>query len=624
MNFIKCFIWIFAVGLAQTSLAANAFGVSDSQRRVTLDEQIYFFEDPNHEQTLNTVLKLPGDVWQQNTNEQVNFGYSDSTYWLKFSLHNHDQQMLDRIIEIGYAVLDHVDVYLVRDKEYTNHIILGDKYPFYERLMQNRNFLIPVRFDVNEKIDFYIKLKTSSSVQVPIDIWDPIDFHQVDQSRVIFQGIYFGIALVMILYNLFVYLAVSEKTYLHYVAYITCMPLFLASLNGLNFQYLWPTAIWWNDQSIVFFLNGTVLFGTFFSIRFLSLKPGTHLWINRYLNTVAWLAGIFMIGSLLFTYRTMIHPTIYVAVIACFSLLLISIYRCIQGDVSARYFTVAWTAMLSGGIVLALNKFTILPQNVFTESATQIGSALEIILLSIALADRLNQEKRKAFTAQQEALEHEREARYAQEETLKVQKEANTMLEQRVSERTAELNELNAKLLELNATDSLTGLKNRGYFDDKFQHYYTTAYRLQKPLSILIIDIDHFKQFNDNYGHLVGDECLVMVSEAIDYIVSRPQDITSRYGGEEFVVLLPDTDQQGAYMVAEKIRKKVSETPFQIASDELTVTVSIGTNSIVPVHSEDRSAMFDQADEALYTAKNRGRNQVASYHQDQQTDHSTS
>jgi len=77
-------------------------------------------------------------------------------------------------------------------------------------------------------------------------------------------------------------------------------------------------------------------------------------------------------------------------------------------------------------------------------------------------------------------------------------------------------------------------------------------------------------------------------------------------------------------MVAEKIRKKVSETPFQIASDELTVTVSIGTNSTVPVHSEDRSAMFDQADEALYTAKNRGRNQVASYHQDQQADHSTS
>jgi len=356
-----------------------------------------------------------------------------------------------------------------------------------------------------------------------------------------------------------------------------------------------------------------VVFGTFFSLRFLSLKREAHRWIYRSLHAVAWLAALLMVCSLLFTYQTMIRPTIYVAVTACIALLIAGIYRCIQGDVSARYFTVAWTAMLSGGIVLALNKFTLLPQNVITESATQIGSALEIILLSIALADRLNQEKRKAFNAQIEALEHEREARQAQEETLKIQKEANQMLEQRVNERTSELAELNAQLIELNAKDALTGLKNRGYFDEKFQHYYTTAYRLQKPLSLLIIDIDHFKQFNDNHGHLVGDECLVMVATAIKQVISHPEDITCRYGGEEFVVILPETDQHGAYQVAEKIRQKVAETPFQIAAEQLQVTVSVGTNSLVPVTSENRNQMFDQADEALYKAKNQGRNQVAGY-----------
>ncbi|MFC3153068.1 7TM diverse intracellular signaling domain-containing protein [Litoribrevibacter euphylliae] len=609
-------IWIVSllVLLCSSQLHAKDYlSLNENQRRLSLEDAVYFIEDPNHQITFTALQSTPHDQWQKNQGNQVNFGYSDSSYWLKFSLRNEDAMAFERVLEIGYAVLDHIDVYLVRNGTYTDHFILGDKIPFYERLVQNRNFLIPMRFEVNEQIDVYLKLKTTSSVQAPLDLWNPIDFHQVDQSRVIFQGIYFGIALVMILYNLFVYLAVSEKTYLHYVAYISCMPLFLASLNGLSFQYLWPTATWWNDQSIVFFLNGVVVFGTFFSLRFLSLKPETHFWINRSLQAVAWFAAILMVCSLLFTYQTMIRPTIYVAVSACVALLMAGVYRCIQGDVSARYFTVAWTAMLSGGIVLALNKFTLLPQNVITESATQIGSALEIILLSIALADRLNQEKRKAFSAQLEALEHEREARKAQEETLKIQKEANVMLEQRVNERTSELAELNQKLLELNSKDALTGLKNRGFFDEKFQHYYTTAYRLQQPLSLLIIDIDHFKLFNDNHGHLVGDECLVMVANTIKQVISRPEDITCRYGGEEFVILLPDTGEQGAYQVAEKIRQKIADTPFQIATEQLQVTVSVGLNSLVPYSSEHRTKMFDHADEALYSAKDAGRNQVIAY-----------
>ncbi|GAA3926366.1 sensor domain-containing diguanylate cyclase [Litoribacillus peritrichatus] len=607
-SWLAALLWLLISG---TVNAKEVVSLTETERRIALDQYISFIEDPNHALTFEHVQELADNQWQQNEKDQLNFGYSKSSFWLKVSFRNDDAVWLDRILEIGYPVLDYIDIYVVKNGIYTNHILMGDKLPFYERLIQSRNFLVPLSFSVNEKIDLYIKIKTTSSVQAPMELWNPIDFHQVDQSRVIFQGVYFGIALVMILYNLFVYLAVSEKTYLHYVAYISFMPLFLASLNGLSFQYLWPTATWWNDQSIVFFLNGVLVFGSFFSIRFLSLKPESHLWINRYLNGIAWLGSLQMVASLLFTYKTMIQPTIYLAIITCVSLLFIGIYRCIQGDISARYFTVAWTSMLFGGIVLALNKFTVLPQNIITESATQIGSALEIILLSIALADRLNQEKRKAFAAQLAALEHEREARQAQEETLQVQKEANQMLEQRVIERTSELEKLNQQLLELSATDALTGLKNRGYFDDKFQHYFTTAYRFQRPLSLLVIDIDHFKQFNDNHGHLVGDECLKMVAEHIESIVSRPEDKTARYGGEEFVVLLPDTNEQGAFKVAERIRNRIASTPFQLTNTMLQVTVSIGITTQIPSDVDKRKEMFDKADEALYLSKNRGRNCVS-------------
>ncbi len=515
-----------------------------------------------------------------------------------------------RLLEIGYSVLDYIEVYLVRGTELIEHYRLGDKLDFSERLIQNRHFLIPLAFEAEVSLDVYLRIKTTSSVQLPLTLWEPDEFYQVDQERMMFHGVYFGIALVMIIYNLFVYLATSEKTYLWYVACISCMALFLASLNSITFQYLWPGATWWNDQSIVFFLNGVVVFGSFFSISFLSIHPISERFLNRLISLLGWSGGLLMVLSLFLPYQAIIRPTLYVAMTACIVLILAGSYRWLKGDMSARYFTVAWFALLLGGIVLALNKFTVLPQNLFTENATQIGSAIEIILLSLALADRLYQEKRKALHAQQEALLLEREARMAQEQTLKVQQEANVLLEQRVQERTTELESLNRRLVELSSTDALTGLKNRGYFEESFNNSYVTAFRYQRPIGLLIIDIDFFKRINDEHGHLVGDECLKMVAANLEQVISRPQDLVARYGGEEFVVLLPDTSEAGAIKVAEKLRSRIEQTPFQLVDQTLFLTTSIGVISLIPEAVDKRNEMFDRADEALYKAKRKGRNRV--------------
>ncbi len=594
-------------------LAAKSSDVIDINTVMSSDNlgwQISYTEDITEQKQLEGILALDDEFWQENARKHVNLGYSDAAFWFKLPLINSDSEARNMMLKIGYSVLDYVDVHLVKAGKDIASYHLGDKLSFTQRIIQNRHFLVPLAFEKHEQLDVFLRIKTSSSVQLPLSIWGLNDFYEADQTRMMFHGIYFGIALVMIVYNLFVYAAISEKTYLYYVACITCMAVFLASLNGLTFQYIWPNSTWWNDQSIVFFLNGVVFFAILFAKEFLSIGPIDDKRLSRFIFVFGLIGALMMVLSLVLPYQSIIKPTITVAMIGCISLISVGAYRWYKGYVAARYFTIAWFSLLLGGIVLALNKLTILPQNIVTENATQIGSAIEIILLSLALADRLYQEKKNTLCAQHVALNQERAVREAQEQTLKIQQDANVMLEHRVQERTTELEQLNARLVELSSTDALTNLKNRGYFDETFRTAFIAAYRYKRPIALLVVDIDNFKAVNDDYGHLAGDECLKLVSESLQQIIYRPQDLVARYGGEEFVVLLPDTPNAGAEKVGEKMRKWIEIVPFRLAEKTINLTVSIGGVSLTPEVADKRSAMFDKADEALYVAKRAGRNRV--------------
>jgi diguanylate cyclase (GGDEF)-like protein len=170
-----------------------------------------------------------------------------------------------------------------------------------------------------------------------------------------------------------------------------------------------------------------------------------------------------------------------------------------------------------------------------------------------------------------------------------------------------------AALLRLAATDPLTGLSNRRVLDSRLDEEWRRARRSGRPLSVLFIDVDHFKQFNDAYGHACGDEALSAVAECISATVRRSIDVLARYGGEEFAVVLPETAAEGAYGVAEKIRRKVQgQHVVQSNGENIAVTVSIGCASCVPAEGENALALLAAADRQLYAAKTGGRNRICS------------
>jgi diguanylate cyclase (GGDEF)-like protein len=232
-----------------------------------------------------------------------------------------------------------------------------------------------------------------------------------------------------------------------------------------------------------------------------------------------------------------------------------------------------------------------------TEYGLQIGSLLEFTLLSFALAHRL---------------------KLAQDDNAQLQRAHAAELESRVQARThdldqamGELTEANQRLHELSELDALTGLKNRMFLSERLPEMWRQAQRWHTPIAVLMIDADHFKKVNDEHGHLAGDEGLRQIASVIKRVVQRPGDHAVRFGGEEFLVVLPQTHTVGAAHIAESIRLGVQSMGFQFEGKPVPLTVSIGVASVVPSAELQPQALLNAADQLLYKAKQSGRNRCA-------------
>ncbi len=485
--------------------------VGDLREGYSLNDHVEFVVDSAGEYDPEQLM-LPDQQWLKHDKETLSFGYTSSVYWFRFEIKNNSDKDVSHLLEIAYPVLDDIGmfVYDTNSGRQVNQHQLGDKIPFKLRQIEHRHFVVPIEMEPLQDQVWLIRIKTSSAMQIPMTIWPEREFFLQDQSRLMGLGLYYGIMFIMVLYNLFVFMSVREVNYLYYVFYVASMAGFLASLQGLSFQYVWPTATSWNDSAIIVMLSGVVFFTCIFTRNFLALAKD-HQTLNRIFGLVILFSAVITLSASFVPYYILIKVLIGLAVFGITLVIYTGILCWNLGLNAARYFTIAWSSMLIGGAILALNKFNIIPRNTFTENAVQLGSAIEVILLSFALADRLNQEKRERFeaqitalnheriastaqaealeqercarTAQEKALGHEREAREAQAQALEIQRRANETLENKVKERTNELEDANEKLAELSTTDALTGVRNRRFFDQVLEREFNRAYREREQLS---------------------------------------------------------------------------------------------------------------------------------------------
>jgi len=196
---------------------------------------------------------------------------------------------------------------------------------------------------------------------------------------------------------------------------------------------------------------------------------------------------------------------------------------------------------------------------------------------------------------------------------LKRETDRRKKREEELLEVTRQLEEANQNLRRLSLLDGLTGIANRRHFDEILLNEWNRAVRDAMPLSLVILDIDFFKNYNDTYGHQTGDDCLKQVAGCLSGFLKRPGDLAARYGGEEFAAILPNTDMQGAAAMGEMLRSGIEalQIPHSSSSVSAFVTISAGVASTIPLQTGSPEELLAAADKALYQAKQSGRNRVA-------------
>lgn len=541
--------------------------------------------------------------WRENHTDSPGFGFNTEPLWFRLTVYNSSQHALQRLLEIKNPVLDEVLFFQVdRDGNVVEQMETGDARPTHERPFFHHNLILPLTVPAGQTQYLYFRVTTDGALEFPLEMWSPESFQQRDQIHLLFYGALFGILVAMGVYNFFIYTLFRDWSFVYYAGYSVSLMLFQATLQGFSAQYLWPENAWWRSHALVVVIPLILLCAIQFSAIFLQLRQAypRFIWLLR----LVMLAALALLLATPFVdYAILIRICAAAVFPVCAVAIVLGMHRWLNGYQPARYFVIAWGAFLLAVSYYSLAKFGLFERNDATDYAVQVGAVLESVLFAFALADRMNTQRRAFMAAQQKALE--------------LQRITNEQLELRVEDRThalrqtmADLEQANQRLQALTMQDGLTGIRNRRYLDEKLAQEWQRAARNREPLALLLIDIDFFKDFNDRYGHLAGDECLKRVAQVIDGAVTRPSDAAARFGGEEFAVVLPDTRAEGALHVAENIRQASERVRLPVEGREVGVSVSIGVAIQVPEEGLAVQDLIALADQALYEAKSSGRNRT--------------
>ncbi|MCM0611710.1 GGDEF domain-containing protein [Marinobacter sediminum] len=568
---------------------------TDSQARQSLMHYICFYSagpgDPAHDAVRPDELP-DGLAWTPAMGHDLVFSHTNSVYWVHLNVKNSGPAQDLWYLKLNYPLLDEVSFWQSGNGQY-DRLKTGDQYPFKSRGIDYRYFLLPVTLAPGESRAITLRIRSSGALNVPLSFETPEQVIAQSNHLTLTHGLFYGALLVFAVFNILLFFSSGTVPYFYNAFYMAAMGLFMFSMGGFANQYFWPDSAGFANTSIPLALALCALSMTLFGRSFLEVEKQTVA--ENVLKALAWLCVGFLIFTVILPYNKTILLNTVLALTVISSLFFIAIVRWRQGYQPAMWYVLAWLIMLIGGLVYALAAFGYLADFLARESLMQVAVGGQVILLNYAMVQRW---------------------RLLNEKLLAVEHNARTDLEFKVHERTAqlrntmrELEQANRQLATLSLNDALTGLHNRRHMDNILPELCAESRRTGQPFTLALIDADHFKVVNDTWGHSFGDTCLQLIAEILTGHVKRPRDIAIRFGGEEFALLLPGTDVEGALKVCQEILHEAATTSLT-APDGADASITLSAGVAALNYGEGQSDLFARADEALYQAKAGGRNRV--------------
>ncbi len=492
--------------------------------------------------------------------EILNFGIGSDPAWIFFRVGNEGAAAAERNLLIDTSWLDRVEAYLVAPDGTVRELQFGDRQPFAERPADTRTFLLPHAFEPGVTA-VYLRIETPDPMVLPLHL----ETAQATAARIAQNqygyGLLYGFLTALLAYNLMLYAGLRQVRYALYAAYLGAFILLNIAYTGHGFRWLWPFSTTWTQWAQPVLMVLYAVAGLTFAIHFLGTSkhfPRTYTTINGSNAVAVGLLPLFMITGrqeealvFAFTYLTLFTGAMVALGIASVRV----------GQFAARYFLAAAVFAMMGAASSSLAVWGLVPFSVWSYHAVELGMMIEAALLALALSHQF--------------------------QVVQSERDLARML---------------ARL------DPLTRANNRRAFEDLTTPLWSSAVRYDRPLSLIMLDLDHFKRFNDVVGHDCGDEILKTVAAELREGI-REQDVLARWGGEEFIILLPETGLEKAVALAERLRVRVARVriPYDLA--EVTVTISLGVAQRNRRHDRLHD-LIASADMYLLKAKRDGRNRV--------------
>jgi serine phosphatase RsbU (regulator of sigma subunit) len=485
----------------------NTNDVATLENKVYISKNCQIIEDQTSALKLKEVL-LEDFSWQPIEQDIPYLDFTTSKFWVQFSISNSSNNDKSIYLETARPLTNTVNLHQLDStgENVENSLFNGDDLPFSKRDVQHQNMVFPIKINAGQTVNYLLEVKSDGeTLSLPVVLWDRESFANADGDNRLLTGAYYGILFFIIIIYFFFYLALKLKSFLYYVFYVANLLLFQLSIDGFAFQYLWPNSPWMGNHAIIIFVCSTAFVLITYGKEFLQLKEHSKILLrisNVLLVLISTCFLISIFSESLYKYCfPFVNAMSFIAMLVILGSVILLIKR--KVDISI-FFLLAFVALICGAALFVLGNTNVIKHNFITEYGIKLGSAIEVVFLSIAMAGKYRQIQQEKESAQEQSLKR-------LEEMNELKDQINVRLEKQVTERTLEI-ENQKKVLEVTnkeITDSIHYAQKIQYAimpaEVRFKTLLPESFILFKPKDIVSGDFYWVAERGNLVYYLAGD-----------------------------------------------------------------------------------------------------------------------